>query len=137
MTGHYVTPLVFSVNGGNYTLAAVYQSIYATSTGSNTDALSLIAGCLNPNTTYVFGFCDQQVISVQDRAPQRRSIPSSGTIPFDDSSSGDWVYTALGEYSPVDLSMGLTFSTNSGSADGGLNTGHVLSASMSFSQADQ
>lgn len=34
-TGNYVTPLLFSVNDGTYTLAAVYQSIQVNQTGVN------------------------------------------------------------------------------------------------------
>ncbi len=132
-TGHYVTPLVFSVSGSTYTLAAVYQSIQVSHTGSNTDPLSLIDGSLSPNTTYVFGFSDTQVTPGRGPEPVTLLNSYSGTIPFDDYSPGDWLHTQLGQTSPVGLGLGSTFSTGSDSQDGGLYTGRVYSASLSFS----
>ena len=128
-----MTPLVFSVSGSTYTLAAVYQSIQVSHTGSNTDPLSLIDGSLSPNTTYVFGFSDTQVTPGRGPEPVTLLNSYSGTIPFDDYSPGDWLHTQLGQTSPVGLGLGSTFSTGSDSQDGGLYTGRVYSASLSFS----
>ena len=82
--GHYLTPLVFSVSGSTYTLAAVYQSIQVSQTGSNTEPLSLIGGSLSPNTTYVFGFCNQQVenTGTQGSPVLAWANSNSGTIPL-------------------------------------------------------
>ncbi|MGA7499958.1 MAG: hypothetical protein WBX00_24775 [Isosphaeraceae bacterium] len=132
-TGHYVTPLVFSVNGGNYTLAAAYQSIYVTKTGPNSDPLTLLSGSplrLDPNTTYVFGFCDQDEVW---RGELDYTDAYPGTIPYDLGSSGDWLNTQLGLYSPVALFLDSTFPTNPGSGDVALYTGRVYAASVSFS----
>ena len=151
--GNYLTPLVFSVSGSTYTLAAVYQSIQVSQTGSNTEPLSLIGGSLSPNTTYVFGFCNQQVenTGTQGSPVLAWANSNSGTIPLspaddpgapdNDTGAGDWLYTANAV--PLKLSMGLTL-TNMGRNTGVptasslyVYTGLVFSASLSFSPQTQ
>ena len=124
-TGQDVTPLLFSVNGSTYSLAAVYQSIPVAQVGLNSAALTLLVGSVNAGDTYVFGFSDQEVSAGSSGASTTTSY--TGTIPFDTSSSGDWMDTQLGAITAVTLTLGTTFSTSSG-ANVDLYSGRVYSA---------
>ena len=128
--GHYITPLVFTVSGGVKTLVAVYQPIYVSAAGAGTAGLQLLQGQLTPGTVCVFGYSDQQVVL---NAGTLTNISSNtGTIPYENSPSGGWVYTAGPVDATVPLSVGSTFS-ESGTANFQLYTGRLYSASLTLS----
>ena len=127
-SGQYLTPLVFAVSGGSYKLAAVYRSILIGQAGPNTVALSLLQGSLDPDTAYVFGYTDRQL------SPSGATLTTSaGTVPFDQSSSGDWLCTTA-RLLPTNYSLALNqvFAVGGGSGSFAIQAGRVYSASVSL-----
>ena len=132
LTGHYVTPLLFTVNAGIYTLAAVYQQILVNQPGLNSAPLTLLQGGFDSTATYVFGYSDRQVALSSDNTLLTTSR-NSGTIEYDSVSTGDWLATETGKSpsSPA-LALNATFSVSGNNGAVALYTGRIYSASLTL-----
>ena len=119
-SGHYITPLLFTLNNGVYTLVASTQFGVSVSSGNNLAALNWYgssgAFSFAPNTNYYVGFKDGNEISDY--------TGYSGCIEWSNTSSNpnnQWLYTsqtstnASGVPGLGSLGIGNTFSTASGS----------------------
>ena len=107
-SGHYITPLLFTLNSGAYTLVASRTAI-SVSSGNNTASLSWTgssgAFSFAPSTNYYVGFSDRYGLSDANGY--------SGCIEWNSNSSysDQWLFTSTTIGS---LSIGKTFSFNDG-----------------------
>ena len=102
--GHYLTPLLFRVEGATYVLEVVGQSIPITRRGLNSAPFVALRGTVQPGRTYVFGFTDRQMAGGQGQAVSTAAT-FSGTVPF--AADGGWRYTSAAAGT---LSLGQAFS---------------------------
>ena len=137
--GQYVTPLLFEVQASSsgtmtYSLAAVYQSIHVTGTGSYANvALTNLSGTLDSSKYYVFGFSDRQ--TTLSGSTLSNSNISRGTIPYDYSSTGNWLATTISPPNSPDLELGANFSLSSSTGVTVLQSGRIYSASIALSNS--
>ena len=125
--GHFLTPLVFSVSNGVYTVAAVYQSIEIGEFGPETIGLTLVQGYLDPSQTYAFGYSDRQVSANGDTLTTVQTNP--GSVGYDNVSGGNWMATEISSGSP-DLGLTQTFSTSGNNGATQLFTGRTYGLTM-------
>lgn len=130
--GFWLTPLVFRVSGGAYTLAAVYQSVLTDRVGEGEWDLALLQGGLDASSEYAFGFSDRQVAAGAS-GPLTTTSMNKGTVPFANNSSGHWLYTATSAGSGPTLALNSTFVAPGSGGGVPLNIGRIYSASITAS----
>ncbi|MHC5542902.1 hypothetical protein ACYOEI_32160, partial [Singulisphaera rosea] len=130
--GQYLTPMVFEVVDGTYTLAAVYSSIQVARAGLNTVPLTQIQGSLDPKGTYVFGFSERQV-SLNGTTLGNVEPSYAGTVPYARNTSDSWLFTTghsvTADYVPA---LGQTFATSGATGTYRLDGGRGYSASVTL-----
>ena len=101
---HSITPLLFKVNGGTYTIAAAAQSVAVARAGLQTASLVFPSFTPDSTATYVLGFTDRAMTVTSSSLATTASY--TGTIGGDFSSgTGSWLY-----------SPGTTFTAGAGTA---------------------
>jgi len=129
-----ITPLLFSVSGGTYTVAAGAKRINVSRVGLQTAPLVFPTFTPNTTTTYVLGFTDRTWEVIDGTVVSNYSNP--GTIGADMSTgSGTWAYsTGLGTGNGS-----LTIGTKFGATGTSLNLGrtYAFTAYQGLAQAGQ
>jgi len=129
-----ITPILFSVNNGTYTVAAAAQPITVSRAGLQMASLVFPGFTPGASTTYVLGFTDR---SMTVTASTLSTISSgTGTIGTDMSSgTGTWAFSSGLATTSTSLNIG----TNFGASGTALLTGrnYAFTAYQGFAQAGQ